>query len=59
MERAALLGGTPERTRSFPSWPQWDGRDLDYVRGGLETSEWGGTIHGPKVTAFCETFARL
>ncbi len=57
MEKSALLGGTPVRMRPFPSWPQSDGRDLDYVREVLETSQWGGTIHGPKVTAFCEAFA--
>lgn len=58
MGKSALLGGTPVRTRPFPSWPQSDGRDLKYVREVLETSQWGGTIHGPKVTAFCERFAR-
>ena len=58
MEKLALLGGTPVRTRSFPPWPQSDGRDLNYLRDVLETSQWGGTIHGPKVTSFCDTFAR-
>lgn len=57
MDQAALLGGTPVRTRPFPSWPQSDGRDLKYVQEVLETSKWGGTIHGPKVTAFCQTWA--
>ncbi len=57
MEKLALLGGTPVRTRPFPAWPQSDGRDLNYLRDVLETSQWGGTIHGPKVTSFCDTFA--
>ncbi len=55
--RCALLGGTPVRTRPFPPWPQSDGRDLAFVQSVLETSQWGGTIHGPRVTAFCETWA--
>ena len=58
MDKPALLGGTPVRSRPYPPWPQSDGRELDLVRDVLGTDRWGGTIHGPKVTAFCETFAR-
>ena len=57
MAKCALLGGTPVRTRPFPQWPQSDGRDIGPLREVLETSQWGGTIHGPKVTRFCETWA--
>ncbi len=57
MDKAALLGGTPVRSEPFPSWPQSDGRELDHLREVLETSLWGGTIHGPRVTAFCDAFA--
>ena len=58
MDKPALLGRTPVRTRPYPPWPQSDGRELDYVGDVLDTDRWRGTIHGPKVTAFCETFAR-
>ena len=57
MDKLALLGGTPVRTAPYPAWPQSDGRDLRYVKEVLDTNQWGGTIHGPKVTAFCETWA--
>jgi len=57
MEKAALLGGQPLRKKPFPPWPQSDGRDLEHLKTVLETSQWGGTIHGPKVTSFCETWA--
>ena len=57
MEKAALLGGEPIRRKSFPSWPQSDGRDLDHLKSVLDTNQWGGTIHGPKVTSFCQTWA--
>ena len=57
MAACALLGGQPVRTRPFPAWPQSDGRDLGFLQSVLETSQWGGTIHGPKVTQFCETWA--
>jgi len=59
MDKAALLGGTPVRSEPFPSWPQSDGRDLDYLGEVLETSLWGGTIHGPRVAAFCNAFAKF
>lgn len=59
MDRLAVLGGKPVRMASYPAWPQSDGRDLKYLQEVLETSQWGGTIHGPKVTAFCETWARF
>ncbi len=58
MDKPALLGGTPVRTAPYPAWPQSDGRDMKYLNEVLETSRWGGTIHGPKVTAFCQTWAR-
>ena len=57
MDKPAQLGGPPIRTRPYPSWPQSDGGELSYLRGVLETDQWGGTIHGPRVTEFCETFA--
>ena len=57
MEKAALLGGQPIRKTGFPPWPQSDGRDLDHIKAVLDTSLWGGTIHGPRVTSFCETWA--
>ncbi|MDA0747234.1 MAG: DegT/DnrJ/EryC1/StrS family aminotransferase [bacterium] len=57
MDRAALLGGVPVRKKPFPAWPQSDGRDLKFLQGVLETSQWGGTIHGPKVQEICERYA--
>ena len=57
MASLAIQGGTPVRTRPFPSWPQSDGRDLDILGDVLNTSQWGGTIHGPRVTEMCEAWA--
>ena len=58
MDKPARLGGTPVRTQPYPPWPQSGGGEMPYLRGVLETSKWGGTIHGPKVTEFCATWAR-
>ncbi len=57
-EKPALLGGTPVRTTSFPSWPVTDEREdkalLDVLHGG----KWYRG-DGQTVTRFEEAYARL
>jgi dTDP-4-amino-4,6-dideoxygalactose transaminase len=36
----AILGGTPIRTRDYPSWPIWDDHERDNLLGVLDTGDW-------------------
>ncbi|MGH2344198.1 MAG: DegT/DnrJ/EryC1/StrS family aminotransferase [Chloroflexota bacterium] len=40
-ERPAGAGGTPLRTRPFPSWPVWDTQDEDALLQVLRSGRWG------------------
>lgn len=42
MDRLALLGGTPVRTRPFAPWPEYDDRERRYLMEALESRNWGG-----------------
>ena len=42
MEKLALLGGTPVRSKPFPSWPRHDRREREGLLRVLESGNWGG-----------------
>ena len=54
----AIEGGTPVRSRPFPSWPVWDEREVQAVREVVESGNWGG-FPSPNVRAsqFAQEFA--
>jgi len=54
----AIDGGTPVRTRPFPSWPVWDEREERELLEVLRSGTWSTTSQpAPKVTAFQAAFA--
>lgn len=57
MSIPAIAGGSAVRTRPFPSWPQFDQRELDAVRRALESLVWGG--YSPAVGELERRFAGL
>ena len=42
MSNLAILGGAPQRTRPFSSWPQYTADDLARLQTVLESRNWGG-----------------
>ena len=42
MYQLALRGGRPVRTRPFPQWPVYDGREARGLQSVLESGNWGG-----------------
>ncbi len=57
-ERLACEGGTPLRTRPFPSWPVWDTHDEDALLEVLRSGRWG-EIDGDMVGRFETRFAEF
>jgi len=57
-QQLAIEGGTPVRSRPFPSWPVWDDREVQAVRKVVESGNWGG-FPSPNVKAseFAQAFA--
>ena len=57
-QQLAIEGGTPVRSRFFPSWPVWDDREVQAVRKVVESGNWGG-FPSPNVKAaeFAQAFA--
>jgi dTDP-4-amino-4,6-dideoxygalactose transaminase len=55
VEQLAVDGGTPVRTRDFPSWPIIDNSDREQVISALESGVWG--VNGKKKAEFEEKFA--
>ena len=55
MSRLAINGGNPLRTKSFPSWPQYDGKEVEALKKVLYSGVWG-TL-GSEADRFCEKFA--
>ncbi len=41
MSKLAVRGGKPVRTKPFPAWPVYDERELEALRGALESGVWG------------------
>ncbi|WP_396625648.1 DegT/DnrJ/EryC1/StrS family aminotransferase [Luteitalea sp.] len=54
----ALLGGTPVRTRPFPSWPIFDETDEARVLAALRSGKWG-RLAGDQVAEFERRFAAM
>lgn len=54
----ALLGGTPVRTRPFPSWPIHDDADNARVSRALRSGKWG-RLQGDEVAEFEQRFAAM
>jgi dTDP-4-amino-4,6-dideoxygalactose transaminase len=57
MSTLAIHGGTPVRTRAFPSWPMGDDMDVEAVGRVIRSGVWGG--NGPATTDFSRRFAEL
>jgi dTDP-4-amino-4,6-dideoxygalactose transaminase len=58
MAELAVNGGTPVRTAPYPSWPEWDDRELDAVTGVIRGGNWGGFPEpGTNASRFEEAFA--
>ncbi len=55
MAKLALNGGTPVRTRPFPSWPYWDEGEIQALTEVVQSGVWG--IDGTRVPAFEKAFA--
>ena len=56
MTQLAINGGAPVRTKPWPRWPQWDGRERQRVLDVLESGEWGG--FNPVVREFEQMFGQ-
>ncbi len=55
MSELAILGGTPVRTESFPSWPVWDETDIDAVTRAIKSGVWG--TKSPEIAEFEREYA--
>ncbi len=57
-EKLAMDGGTPVRKTRFHAWPVHDEREIEALRGVVESGNWGG-FPSPNVNAaqFAEAFA--
>jgi len=55
LAKLALNGGKPVRTKPFPKWPVFDERELEALKGVLESGFWG--IGGSRKKEFEEKFA--
>ncbi len=57
MEKLAIQGGTPVRTKPFPSWPVWGKEEEQALLAVLHSGRWG--IGGDKIAEFEAAFARF
>ena len=57
MSDLALLGGTPVRTESFPTWPVFDEKEIDAVNGVIRSGRWGTGPDEANVAAFEKEYA--
>ncbi len=58
MSKPAILGGTPVRTKPWPTWPVRGEQEKKYLLEALETSQWGGfPFPQPMTRALGERFA--
>ena len=56
--KLALLGGTPTRTKSFPSWPVFGPPEEKRLLRTLRSGKWG-KLNGPEVAEFENRFAAM
>jgi len=60
MSVLALLGGTPVRSRPWPSWPVRDESERKQLLDSFDNSSWGGfPFPGKKTAELAERFARF
>lgn len=60
MEKLALLGGKPIRTKPFSPWPQLARADLDRVVSVVQSGHWGGfPVPGKYAGEFANQFAEV
>ena len=60
MNKLAIEGGTPVRSKPFPTWPVWDNREEKQLLEVLHSGTWSSTSEpSPKLAAFQERFAVL
>ncbi len=57
MNKLAINGGEPTRTRSFPDWPIWDEREEKALLDTLRSGHWGALTEDSRVAQFEEAFA--
>ncbi len=55
MAKLAVNGGTPVRSKPFPSWPTWDEGEIKALTDVVKSGVWG--IDGTPVPAFEKAFA--
>lgn len=58
LAKLALLGGSPIRSRPFPSWPQWGREEEEGLLRVLHSGKWG-SLHGSETACFEDEFARF
>ncbi|HUU26771.1 MAG TPA: DegT/DnrJ/EryC1/StrS family aminotransferase [archaeon] len=56
MAKLALKGGNPVRSSPYPAWPYWDDKELEAVRGVIESGRWG-MAQGDRVKELEKRFA--
>lgn len=56
MGNLAINGGTPVRTKPFPTWPVWDENEIENLKEVIDSGKWG-SLHGDKVKTFEEKYA--
>jgi len=56
LDRPAVLGGTPVRTRDYPSWPIWDEHERDGLLAVLDAGGWWSG-NGTVAATFANDFA--
>ena len=56
MAKLALKGGDPVRTKPFPVWPYWDGKEVEAAREVIESGKWG-MAQGDRVKELEKKFA--
>ena len=60
MSKLAVIGGNPIRTKSYPSWPVHDERDIEAVTQTIQSGRWGGLPYpGPKTAEFAQKFTEM
>jgi len=57
-EKLALLGGSPVRTRAFPTWPVFDASDETRILAALRSGHWG-RLDGKQVGEFEQRFGSM
>ena len=56
MAKLAINGGTPVKTKPFPTWPIWNQNEINNLNEIVESGKWGA-LHGDKVKTFADKFA--